>query len=95
MLPMEQALAHFTTPSMLGAMVLAALLCCTLPYLLYTMALRNVPASAATVVSSLEPAVAAILGWALYSESLGLEKILGIGLIILAVALSTTEKKNA
>ena len=52
------------------------------------------PASAATVVSSLEPAVAALLGWALYNESLGLEKILGIGLIILAVALSTAEKKT-
>ena len=71
-----------------------ALLCCTAPYLLYTMALRNVPASAATVVSSLEPAVAAVLGWSVYNESLGAEKIIGIGLIILAVAISTIQPKK-
>lgn len=98
MLPFEQAVQHAADPKMLGAMVLAALMCCTAPYLLYTMALRNVSASAATVVSSLEPAVAALLGWAVYNESLGADKIIGIGLIILAVAVSTIppkEKKTA
>ena len=94
MMPMEEALAHAAQPKMLGALVLAAVLCCTLPYLLYTMALRNVPASAATVVSSLEPAVAALLGWAVYNESLGADKIIGIGLIILAVAISTIKPKE-
>lgn len=93
-IPMEEALAHMSQPRLVGAMVLAALLCCTLPYLLYTMALRNVSASAATVVSSLEPAVAAVLGWSVYNESLGAEKILGIGLIILAVAISTIQPKK-
>jgi len=94
LLPKEQALAHAAQPELLGAMVLAALLCCTAPYLLYTMALRNVSASAATVVSSLEPAVAAVLGWSVYNESLGAEKVIGIGLIILAVAISTIQPRK-
>ena len=54
----------------------------------------QLPASAATVVSSLEPAVAAVLGWSVYNESLGAEKIIGIGLIILAVAISTIQPKK-
>jgi drug/metabolite transporter (DMT)-like permease len=94
LIPRAELAVHLTQPRLMGAMVLAALLCTTAPYLLYTMALRNVPASAATVVSSLEPAVAALLGWALYNESLGADKIIGIGLIILAVTISTLKPKE-
>lgn len=94
LIPRAELAAHLAEPKLMGAMVLAALLCCTAPYLLYTMALRNVSASAATVVSSLEPAVAALLGWSLYNESLGADKIIGIGLIILAVAISTVRPKK-
>lgn len=51
----------------------------------FNAALRELPASEATIVGTLEPAVAAVLGWAFLGERLIALQIVGAGLILAAV----------
>jgi len=51
----------------------------------FNAALRRIPASSASIVATLEPAVAALLGWAFLGEQLETLQLLGAGLILAAV----------
>jgi inner membrane transporter RhtA len=55
-----------------------------LPYSLETEALRRVPAHVFGVLMSLEPAVAAIAGFAVLGQSLRARDIVAIALVVLA-----------
>jgi len=61
------------------------IICCLLPYVLYTTGLKNVPAGIASIMATLEPVVASIVGICFYSEDVTGLKILGIVLVIAAV----------
>lgn len=54
------------------------------PYLLYTAGLRHLPPSTASMLASIEPVVATLLGFTLLGESLGIDQGAGIALIIAA-----------
>ncbi len=60
-----------------------------LPYLLYTKALERAEASKAIIVASVEPLVAALIGFLLYNEVLTVYSSIGIVLIIISVVLTT------
>ncbi len=51
----------------------------------FNAALTDLPASEATIVGTLEPAVAALLGWAFLGERLEALQVVGGGLILVAV----------
>jgi drug/metabolite transporter (DMT)-like permease len=51
----------------------------------FNAALRELPASEATIIGTLEPAVAALLGWAFMGEQLLALQVAGAGLILAAV----------
>lgn len=71
----------------------AALLCTILSYLLYTSGLSKTSASTAAILSTLEPVTAAILGALLLHESVSIEKICGIFLVLSAIiALNTPQR---
>ena len=61
-------------------------LCCVFPYLLYTQGLAGVETGQAAIMATVEPAVAALVSFALYGESLLGAKGVGILLIFAAVA---------
>ena len=61
-------------------------LCCVFPYLLYTQGLAGVETGQAAIMATVEPAVAALVSFALYGESLLGAKGTGILLIFAAVA---------
>ena len=61
-------------------------LCCVFPYLLYTRGLAGVETGQAAIMATVEPAVAALVSFALYGESLLGAKGAGILLIFAAVA---------
>lgn len=68
-----------------------------LPYMLYTLGLKNVPAGKAAVIASAEPLTAAVIGTAVFHESLTVLTALGMILIICSVAalsLEPTIKQN-
>ena len=86
-------LGQFAFLSLLILMVTLA------PYLLYTKGLRGLENGTASILASVEPVVATLLGLVLYSEKLGFWNILGIALVLLSILLinrrSPAEKKRA
>ncbi len=61
-------------------------------YWLFQKGLRSVSATAASIVSMLDPVVAAALAWALFGETLAGTGIAGAVLLILSVFLLSTDK---
>lgn len=61
------------------------LVCCVLPYMLYTKGLEKVENSKASVIVAVEPVVASVIGIAVYHENLTALKLLGIILVLSAV----------
>lgn len=67
-----------------------------LPYFLYTLASKKLPASVASAMSSVEPLTAAIISFTVFGEKVGVQSVLGITVILAAVILlsRSDEKKN-
>lgn len=61
-------------------------------YWLFQKGLRTVSATAASIISMLEPVVAAVLAWILFDETLAATGIIGAGLLIMSIFLLTMEK---
>lgn len=66
---------------------------CILPYFLYTMALREIPAGTASTLGILEPMSATILSIIVLGEKLSLYSLIGIVLILGSVFLISKEKQ--
>jgi drug/metabolite transporter (DMT)-like permease len=58
-----------------------------LPYLLYTKGITHLEISRASIIATIEPVVATIVGVFVFKETVTLYKILGIVLVIIAVAI--------
>ncbi len=89
LLPLQSpaALAHaLTTPSLLFWLLVLGLVPTLGGGLAFNAGLRLVPASNASIVATLEPAIATLLGWAFLGERLEMPQLLGGGLILVAVA---------
>ena len=65
-----------------------------LPYLLYTAGLSHVENGAASVMASIEPVVATVLGFLVFSEKPTFSAFLGILLVLGALAVLNLEKKK-
>lgn len=76
----------FGSPSLALLALSLGILCTVVPYLLYTMGLVYVENSRASIIASVEPVTATVLGIVLYQEQIRLTGILGIGLVIGAMA---------
>lgn len=73
-------------PGVLLAGFAVAMLSSVVPYSLELAALRRLPAAVFGVLMSLEPAVAALAGWAILHEGLRPRQLLGIGCVSAASA---------
>lgn len=65
-----------------------------LPYLLYTAGLQYVETGAASVMASVEPVVATVLGFLVFSETPSFSALAGIVLVLAALFLLNFEKKK-
>lgn len=87
----------FEFPTMLnnGTSIFYALglgiICCVLPYMLYTKGLERVENSKASVIVAVEPVVASVIGITVYHESLTLIKFSGIILVLAAVVICSKD----
>ena len=81
----------------LGFAVFYTVVTTVLPYLLYTKGLSQIENGPASVMAAIEPVVATILGFVVFSETPTLSAILGILLVLLALVLLNInpKKKNA
>ena len=74
--------------------VLTGLVTAVIPFLAYTLGLRNVEASKAGILATIEPLVATLVGILFFSESLTLLSGMGIVLILAAVILLNRKQQN-
>lgn len=81
------------SPTALFSGIGCALICTVLAYGLYTAGLTQVPAAQASVLATVEPVVAALLGVLLLQEPMSVQKLCGIALVLGAVALLALPRK--
>ncbi|GID98137.1 DMT family transporter [Amorphoplanes digitatis] len=81
--------AALTSPHLLLLALGTGLLASVIPYTLEMSALRRLPRPVFGVLLSLEPAVAALAGWLLLSQSLSLQAVAGVAIVVLASIGST------
>ena len=66
-------------------LMLTAFVTAVLPYLLYTVGLNHMRASAAAIMASIEPVVATAAGALVFGEALTLSAVAGIALVLAAI----------
>jgi inner membrane transporter RhtA len=76
-------------PDLLGAALVVALGSSVLPYSLELEALRRLPAAVFGVLMSLEPAVAALAGFVVLAQDLGMRELIAIAMVVVASAGAT------
>lgn len=74
--------------------VVYAVVTTVLPYLLYTAGLSQVENGTASILASVEPVVATILGFMVFSETPTFQSFLGIVLVLAALVLLSIKKKR-
>lgn len=81
-------------PVIILPLVIALGICtCFLPYILYTIALKNLPAGTASALSIVEPMSATVFSVALFGETLGIPSVIGIVLILGSVFMLSRNEK--
>jgi inner membrane transporter RhtA len=81
-----QADGALLQPEMLGSALVVALLSSVVPYSLELEALRRLPEAVFGVLMSLDPAVAALVGFLALGQALDTREILGIAMVVVASA---------
>ncbi len=77
-----------------GFLILYCIVTTVLPYLLYTTGLSYVENGPASVMASVEPVVATLLGFIVYAESPTPSAIVGMVLVLAALALLSIHRKK-
>ena len=80
------ATGAFARPDLLGSALVVAIASSVLPYSLEIEALRRLPESVFGVLMSLDPAIAAIAGFLVLHQALGVRDIVAIVMVIVASA---------
>ena len=78
--------AALLQPGVLLVGVAVALMSSALPYALELAALRRLPAETFSILVSMAPAVAGLVGWLILGQGMGPGEIAGMGLVIVASA---------
>ena len=79
-----QAGGALAQPDLLGAALVVALLSSVIPYSLELEALRRLPESVFGVLMSLDPAIAALVGFVALHQALGARELLAIAMVVVA-----------
>ena len=79
--------AAASQPDLIAWYLGLGVVCSLLPYLLYTAGLKYLETSKAAIFATVEPVVGSLLGILAYGESVGVQKIAGIALILAGVIL--------
>ncbi|MDX2139528.1 MAG: EamA family transporter [Chloroflexota bacterium] len=85
-----QIVPHF---DLIGVALVVAVFSSFIPFMFEFVALRRMSPRVFGLLMSLEPAAAALIGWVILSEALGIEKIIGIGLVVIA-SIATTRSEH-
>ena len=91
--PLLGNLSEFALPLVL-VVTWIVLLGTVFPFFLQLLALRHLPATIVTVVATLEPVIAVILGWAWFTESLNGIQVVGGVLVLAGIALAQSARRE-
>ena len=97
MLPLQSpggAVQALSSPAAIFWLLTLALIPTLVAGVAFNAALRRAPASEVSVVATLEPVIAALLGWAFLKEQMEPFQLLGAGLILTAVVILQRESGN-
>ena len=86
--------AMFSAWGNFGLCVSAGLITCYLPYLLYTYGLTGLETGKASILASVEPVVATLVGIFVFHESMTLMSAAGVLCVLFAVALLNLKQKT-
>lgn len=85
--PVPAVTAMFASPAAFVWCVVAGIVTCFVPYLLYTYSLTGLENGKASVLASIEPVTASIVGVCIFNEIPSLWSVLGIVMVLGAIAL--------
>lgn len=88
------AVGVLASPNLLLAALVVALSSSVLPFWLEFKALKSLPSGTFGLLVSLEPVAASVMGWLILHEHLGLQEMLGIGLVTIAAIATTRSTKR-
>lgn len=74
--------------------VATGIVTCFLPYLLYTYGLKGLENGKASIMASIEPVVATLVGLAIYREKLTVLSVIGVILVLSAIILLNIKNKK-
>lgn len=77
-----------------GLCLLAGAVTCYLPYLFYTYGLSGLETGRASILASVEPVVATLIGMLVYHETMSLLAAVGVALVLCAVVLLNLPQKT-
>jgi inner membrane transporter RhtA len=89
------AVGVLASPALIGLAVVVVLLSSVIPFGLEFIALKRLTPRAFGLLVSLEPAAAVVMGWIILQEHLGIEKIVGIAMVVIAAAATTHADNKA
>lgn len=76
---------------MLGFYLIFALISTVVPYILYTLGLTNLENSKASIIASIEPVTATVLGIIIFHEKMNVSNLLGIILVLGAIVICNVD----
>lgn len=82
-----------TSPALIVVGLVVALLSSAIPFSLEFQALRTMPPRAFGLLVSLEPVMAAVMGFLILHEALGIREVIGIGLVTAAAVATARSSK--
>ncbi len=91
---LPQLVPMLSDPSVIINSIGLGVFACMFPYLLYTRGLTGVIASHASVMATVEPVVATIIGVVVFHEAMTLSKLLGIVLILSGIVVLNVSRKK-
>lgn len=65
------------------------------PFFLQLAALQHIPATIVTVIATLEPVIAVVLGWAWFTESLTAIQVIGAACVVGGIGLAQSARRQA
>ncbi|MGH2700550.1 MAG: EamA family transporter [Actinomycetota bacterium] len=86
--------AELFEPANLPRVLLVGVMATLVPFFLYLWGVERVKAERAAIAATLEPVLGAVVAWLFLDQSLGVVQIVGGGLVIVAVILIQTSRKE-
>lgn len=85
--PVNETAVMFSSVSRFGFCILTGIITCFVPYLLYTYSLTGLENGKASVIASIEPVVASMVGIMVFHEKMDIFSAAGVVLVLSAVVL--------